>query len=445
MKTKVAIIGGGPGGAAAAMYLLKEGVTPVIIEKDTFPRYHIGESLIGGGGAQLRELGFAEKMKARNFPVKHGVKVIGAHPWFLPVMARDENWELQEDTTWQVRRDEFDKMLLEEAISRGAILVEGAAKLPIVDEAGVVRGVEVALKDGGSMTIESEVLLDCSGLSTFLASKGVTGPKYIGNYDKQIAIFSQIDNGIRDSGEERSEQPGNTLIFYKDKYHWSWWIPLDDKLTSVGVVVPAAYFREQEMSKEEFLAKELHEIHPNLTQRIPEVKLVEETRVIRNYSYQVKDFCGPGFICIGDAHRFLDPIFSFGVYLAMKEAEIAVPVVCKMLNGEFKDVENPFRDYQMYVEKGMDVLEDALDGFWEHPLAFAHLTYNRHFDQMVDIFAGRIYENQPSDVALSFRELLGRDRVYSYEDDYSVPIGSRFHPERAPIWVQDTSDLEKIS
>lgn len=444
MKTEVAIIGGGPGGSTAAMYLLREGITPIIIEKEAFPRYHIGESMTGECGGIVRDLGLTEEMNRRRYPVKHGVKVYGQNPWFLPVMARDQKNELMDMTTWQVRRSDFDKLMLDEAVARGAILVRGQAVEPIVDEDGAVKGVVVRTSDGGTLEIRSEMLIDASGGATFLAVKGVTGPKYLGNYDRQIAIFSQITGGIRDNGEARDEQADNTLIMYKQKYHWAWWIPIDDEVTSVGVVSPAAYFVEQGESKKDFLTRELQDIHPELTRRLPEIKLVEEARAIKNYSYQVKRFTGKGYICIGDAHRFIDPIFSFGLYVTMKEAQLAAPVVRSYLEGKGRDSAHPFEEYQRYVEKGIDVLEDTLDGFWEHPFAFAMLVYHRYFDQMIDIFAGRIYENQPSAAAIAFRNLLKRERSYESEDVYSMPIGSRYHPERAPIWVDDTSDMEEL-
>ena len=446
MKSKVVIVGGGPGGSTAALYLLKKGIQPVIVEKEAFPRYHIGESMVGTSAVLLEELGLTGEMERLQFPIKHGVKVYGKNDWFVPVMGRDEDGELQDAITYQVRRDEFDELLLDTAVARGATLVHGQAMDPIVDDGGAVRGVTVRLADGsGIETIESEMLLDCSGSGTFLASKGVTGPKYIGNYDRQIAIFSQLADGIRDKGGARIDDPGNTLIFYKEKHHWAWWIPLDEKVVSVGVVIPAEYFKDTGESREDFLKREIMELHPELTRRIPEVNLVEEVRAIKNYSYQVRQFTGPGYACIGDAHRFLDPIFSFGLYVSMNEAKLIAPLVKEMIDGDLEDPERALAEYERYVEEGIDVLEDALDGFWEHPFAFALLTHDRYFGQMVDIFAGRIYrtDGQPSRVTKAFRQLLNRER--SEEDDlFSVPIGSRYDPGRASIWVEDDSDAEKL-
>lgn len=442
MKTDVVIIGGGPGGSASAMFLAREGIQAVIVERERFPRYHIGESMTGEAGGVLRELGLGERMLQDNHPIKHGVKVYGAsgkNAWFVPVMARDAERNLQEVFTWQVRRSSFDKMMLDEAVGRGATLIAGQATKPLLRDDSSVRGVQVRMADGGVQDIEAEVVLDCSGQATFLANAGVTGPKYLGAYDKQIAIFSQAEGFIRDDGSSREDQKGNALIFYQKKYHWVWAIPLDDQVVSVGVVIPAAYFLEKKESKHDFLIRELHELNPELTRRLPEVKLVEELHVIPNYSYQVKRFTGKGYICIGDAHRFIDPIFSFGLYVTMKEAQFAAPLVKAFLEGAYRDAPNPFAEYQAFCEKGIDVLEDVLDTFWEHPFSFALFVHNRYREFMIDVFAGRIYDDQPSKAVLAFRDLLRRERTYDHEGEYSIPIGSRFHPERAPIWETNSA------
>jgi flavin-dependent dehydrogenase len=372
-------------------------------------------------------------MLHRKFPVKRGVNVYGpnpSHAWRVDVAARDKDWKLTPVSTWQVRRQEFDKMLLDTAQDRGAKLVPAEALRPIVDEDGAVRGVTVQAADGGIFDIESEIVLDCSGQHTFLAKAGVTGPKYRGNYDKQIAIFSQVAGAIRDEGPTHDD----TLIFYQKKYHWAWFIPLSDEIVSVGTVIPAAYFKEKKESKANFLRREMHEMNLELKRRIPEVKLVEEARSIPNYSYQVRRFCGKGYICIGDAHRFIDPIFSFGLYISIYEAMRAAPLIKDYLSGKGRDDSNPFADYQMTMEQGIDILEDLMDTFWEYPLAFAQMAHRAHPDLVTDMFAGRLWDHQPSTAVTAMRRLLKRERTYDADEEYSVPIGSRYHPERAPIW-----------
>ena len=443
MKTDVVIVGGGPAGSASAMFLAREGIKPVIVEAEKFPRYHIGESLTGGGGQVLRQLGLEKEMYRRKYPCKQGVKVYGqskAGSWFVPVTGRDADWKLFPWDTWQVRRSDFDKMMLDEAVSRGATLIPGKALKPIVNNGGPVHGVQIRPIDSeNTMDIEADVLLDCSGQATWLANLGgVTGPKYLGSYDKQIAIFSQVVNTIRDQGTTRDQHGANTLIFYASKFHWAWFIPLDEEVVSVGIVVPSAYFQGKKENLHDFYVRELRELHPELSRRIPEIKLVESVHVIPNYSFQVKKFCGRGFICVGDAHRFVDPIFSFGMTMAMWEAQLAASHVKAYLNGKGRDDANPFADHQLYCEKGIDVLEDLIDCFWEKPLAFALLVYKKYTDFITDMFATRIYDHQPSPALDEFRKLLNREglreKSYETEDLYSVPIGSRFHPERAAIW-----------
>ena len=268
----------------------------------------------------------------------------------------------------------------------------------------------------------------------------MTGPKYLGAYDKQIAIFSQVAGAIRDDGEDaRHDHQDNTLIFYQQKYHWAWFIPLDDEVVSVGIVIPAAYFLDKKETKRDFFIRELRELHPELKRRIPEIKLVEDVHVIPNYSYQVKAFCGKGFICIGDSHRFIDPIFSFG--LTVGDAGGAVRGAARSsayLEASTATRANPFAEHQLFCEKGIDVLEDVLDSFWEHPLAFAwsvyhalHGVHDRHVRRAHLRSSSRRRRCRFPQVS---RPRGQREQSYEVRGSVFDPIGSRYHPERAAIW-----------
>src|SRR5213594_4224368 len=151
MKTDVLIIGGGPGGAATAMFLIREGIKPVILEQEEFPRFHIGESNTGESGQVLRRLGFEKAMIEKEHPIKHGVRVFGANAvnsWYIPVSRRDADWNLSLSTTWQVRRSDFDTMMLKEAEARGATVMQGTATKALLTDDGAVRGVSVRWPDG---------------------------------------------------------------------------------------------------------------------------------------------------------------------------------------------------------------------------------------------------------------------------------------------------------
>lgn len=421
------------------MLLIREGIKPIIVEQEEFPRFHIGESMTGEAAGVLRRLGLEEAMTKREFPVKHGVRVIGTSSWFVPVARRDENWQLHPGTTWQVRRSDFDAMMLEEAQKRGATVIRGTAIKALQTDDGRICGITMRKPDGSEEDIGAKVVLDCSGMATFLANQKVTGAKYVGSYDKQIAFFAHIKGGIRDSGTSGEMAKDNTLIFYKKKYHWSWFIPVDKEVVSLGLVVPTAEFTARKQTPDEFFRAYVPTINPDLARRIQDIEFVEKVHVIPNYSYQVRGFCGKGFICIGDAHRFIDPIFSFGISATLREAEFAIPHVISYLKGERQEEANPFDAYQRFVEKGTDNLEDMVDMFWEQPFAFGFFVHERYREQLTDAFAGRIYEteHQPSNAILKFREMLKRERDYDHPDDYSIPIGSRYHPERAALWEPD--------
>ena len=449
MKTDALVIGGGPAGAGVSLRLLKQGITPVIVERERFPRFHIGESMTGECGNLVRELGFNEVMVREQHPVKHGVVVSGTRgnaDWWIPMMRRNPDLSASFNPTWSVRRSTFDKMLLDAAVEAGAELIHGRATDPI-EEDGRVAGAEVDLGNDDALRIEAKLTLDCSGQASFFANRRVTGPKYLGSYDKQIAIFSHIKNFVRDpdTGEARVKST-NTHIFYTKKYHWAWGIPLDAEVTSVGIVVPAEYFRSKKESKRDFYVRELRELNPGLAQRAEDAELVEDVHVIPNYSFQVAGFAGPGYICVGDAHRFVDPIFSFGLFVALQESAMAVQATVDYLEGRLNGSGNPFREYMISAEKGIDVLEDMIDTFWENPLAFAVMVHNLYREPMIDVFSGRIYEGdlhkKRDEAMVAFRKLLKRERAYDDQTLFSIPIGSRFHPERAELWNSHLDSVE---
>ena len=153
------------------------------------------------------------------------------------------------------------------------------------------------------------------------------------------------------------------------------------------------------------------------------VKLVEEARAIPNYSYQIKRFTGRGFMCIGDAHRFVDPIFSFGLFTTMKEAQLGSAAIVDYFNGVNRDADNPFAEHQRLVDSGADIFEDTIDLFWEQPLLFARYVHQRYREDMVDILAGRVFEQQPNEAVLGARKILQRSRS---DDAKATPEGSRF-------------------
>lgn len=404
------VIGGGPGGSVTALHLLERGIRPAILEPSPFPRYHIGESLTGECGGAMRRLGFGPQMDAASFPVKHGVAVFGPNGtniFRVPVMERRDG-QLHAQTTWQVRRSDFDRMLLERALDMGAELLPWEAVMPIVEE-GAVAGVIYRTPAGTTAELRAGVTIDASGQAAFLANRRVIGPIERGRYDKQVAVFSQVVNAVRDPGVAA----GNTMIFYRDRHQWGWFIPLDDEVVSVGVVVPSTVFKESGLSPERFLDRELRDLNSEMAARVPDHNFVEPVRTVSNYSYAVDHFTGTRHLCVGDSHRFIDPIFSFGVNFAVREAELAAEAVSNLLQGK-ADRAAPFAEYEDLCNRGQEIIQDLVDCFWAHPFAFAVFAHQRYPEDIIDLFAGRIYREseEPSKGLLAIRNYLrthGRD------------------------------------
>jgi FADH2-dependent halogenase len=391
-KREVIIIGGGPGGSGTALHLIQAGIKPLIIERQSFPRYHIGESLSGECGNAVRRLNLEEELAAQSYPTKYGVNVYNPHgtAFWVEVKARcPETNALVPNSTWSVTRSSFDKILLDAARHRGAEYMECDAVTPL-QENGRVIGVQIRTPGGALENLYCDVLADCSGQATFLANRGITGPKVKGSYSNQIAVFSQIEDMIVDSGDHPSKQPGNTLIFYKQRDHWAWTIPIAPNVISIGVVAPSSYFKQQGLDKTDYLRKEMMSLNPELSRRITNTSFAEEVRTITSYSYSTTDYAGDGFICVGDSHVFTDPIFSFGVFLAMKEAEFAAEAITQHLSRHEKD-NDPFKRYIEVTTEGQDAIRDVIDTFWEFPLVFTRMAAGPAQDDITDLFAGRVY------------------------------------------------------
>lgn len=355
----VIIIGAGPAGSTAATYLTLAGLSVLIIEKETFPRYHVGESLTGMAAEIIHEFGLAEEMDTHQFPPKGGVKIIGSgarSEFFVPVLQ----------PTWQVRRDEFDTILLENSARYGAELVLGEVK-EILQENGRVTGVRYLPKghsNNDTREVFSEFLVDASGRAALMSRAGIAGKvTYFDEFSRQAAVFTQFKGALRDPGD----MGDNTFIFYSEVYHWAWFIPLSPDVVSIGIVVPTDKLKALG-GPEAVMEWGLQNINPDLARRVESADRLEEIRAITNYSYAVDPFVGDGWLAVGDAHRFADPIFSFGASFAMVEARAASQAILEAIKTG--DSSQPFADYAEFADRGQNAALDVIRYFWKYPVFF---------------------------------------------------------------------------
>jgi halogenation protein CepH len=361
----VAIIGGGPAGSTAAAFLAKAGRHVVLFEKEHFPRYHIGESLLGAVPPILRLLGAEERVAARRFVRKYG----GSFIWGKD---RDKPWhwrfaEVPDNPlySYHVRRAEFDQVLLENARDQGATVLEGYRATGLLKEDGRVTGVAYRDPERVERQIAARYVIIATGQESLALERE---HRFQYNEDfKNIAVFSYFSPALPVPNWDPSEPCGNQLIVAFEE-GWFWVIPQSEELTSVGAVVSSRSFGElQRMGKEAFFEAMVRKC-PQVAQMLEGRQRVEPVRVIRDYSFAFERFCGPGYFRAGDAALFVDPLWSYGVTNAMKTATLAAFAINSLL-GALPGAREPTLQH---------AYQDTLEWFYRTMVRQLLYFYNAH-------------------------------------------------------------------
>jgi len=319
----VAVIGGGPAGSTAAALLARRGYKVIALEKEHHPRFHIGESLLPMNLPVFERLGVLEKVRALGvFKPGADFEADNARGYNTYAFARAIG--NSPPHAYQVWRQDFDQMLYEHARECGADAREGHAVLKVEQSGPRASSLDVRTDEGRSYRIDARYVVDASGRDALLASKKKLKRK--NEQHQSAAIFGHFRGAQRREGEDA----GNISI-YSFAHGWMWMIPLPDGVMSVGAVCRPDYLKQRRGRTVEFLLDTL-KLSPALWQRLERAELIgNEVRVTGNYSYDAAVMGGPGWVLVGDAFAFLDPVFSSGVYLAMSGAEQAVEVVDQAL------------------------------------------------------------------------------------------------------------------
>jgi flavin-dependent dehydrogenase len=315
----VAVIGGGPGGSTAAALLARRGYTVIALEKAHHPRFHIGESLLPMNLPIFERLGVLDKVRAMGvFKPGADFEADNARGYNTYAFARAIGQSPPH--AYQVWRQDFDQMLYQHARECGADAREGHEVTAAVHHGPRKSRLEVRTDDGRNYVIEARYVIDASGRDAFLASKKRLRRK--NDVHQSAAIFAHFHGAERRQGEDE----GNISI-YSFEHGWMWMIPLPRGVMSVGAVCRPDYLKQRKGRTLEFLLDTLKR-NPALWRRVEHAELIgSEVRVTGNYSYDSLQMGAPGWVLVGDAFAFLDPVFSSGVYLAMSGAEQAADVV----------------------------------------------------------------------------------------------------------------------
>jgi flavin-dependent dehydrogenase len=314
----VVVIGGGPGGSTAATLLARRGYKVIALEKAHHPRFHIGESLLPMNLPVFERLGVLEKVRELGV-FKAGADFEADNERGYSTYAFARAIGNSPPHSFQVWRQDFDKMLFDHARASGADAREGHEVLKAEQKGPRETLLEVRTDEGCSYAIQARYLIDASGRDAFLSARKKLRRK--NNRHQSAAIFAHFRGAELRPGEDA----GNISI-YRFDHGWMWMIPLPGGVMSVGAVCWPEYLKQRKGRTAEFLIDTLKQ-SPGMWQRMERAELISEVAVTGNYSYDSTQMGGPGWVLVGDAFAFLDPVFSSGVYLAMSGAEQAASVV----------------------------------------------------------------------------------------------------------------------
>jgi len=325
LESDVVVIGGGPAGSTAATLLAGRGLRVQVFERERFPRFHIGESLIPETYWVLERLGMLSKMRASRFVKKHSVQFVNARGKLSAPFYFFDNKPHECSQTWQVVRSEFDQMMLDNAREHGARVHEGVRVVDVTFDGERASGVTIQFDGGRRHDVKAKVVVDASGQNGLLQQRfrlRVWDPIL-----NKGAIWTYWKGAYRDTGRDE----GATMVIQTpNRKGWFWYIPLHDDLVSVGVVAPFDYLFKGRTDREGTYREEVERC-PAVQDRVSRATRATGYFATKDYSYRSTRVAGDGWVLVGDAFGFLDPLYSSGVLLALKSGELAADAIVEGL------------------------------------------------------------------------------------------------------------------
>ena len=399
----VVIIGGGPAGSVLGSYLSMAGVSNLILEKSVFPRAHVGESLVSSTVRVFEEIGFIETMEREGFPRKYGA---AWHPTkgkgeFAIRFAEYPQEGVNQEYTYHVERSRFDQLLLDHATNLGSeVRQDVAVRRVLFDDSGFANGVSVAV-DGDLSDIPAKMVIDCSGRNTILGSQlGLRQKDPIFNQFAVHAWFEDVDRGdIKETADFIH------IYFLSVERGWAWQIPISDTVTSVGVVAERDVFKQSRQRTESYF-DDLVSTNPGLSKAMASATRINDFKAEADYSYGMSEFVGDGWMLVGDSARFVDPIFSSGISIALEAAkEASETIVTALDSGDWsRDALKPYEDR---MKAGVAIWYEFILLYYKLMNLFTYfIDAKEHRLQILQLLQGEVYDRDSAPVLDAMREVI---------------------------------------
>ncbi|MDF1852416.1 MAG: NAD(P)/FAD-dependent oxidoreductase [Verrucomicrobiales bacterium] len=405
------VIGAGPAGSTTAALLAEKGHRVLVLEKEAFPRYHVGESLMPFCWHTLDRLGLTEEMDKIGFQQKHSVQFVSTDG----AVSKPFYFFLHDDhpsaVTWQVERMQFDQLLVDKAKELGTEIREKHRVVDVMrDASGAVCGVVAENAEGERSELSSRLVVDASGRDCVVASKNKWR-----NRDPQlnkVAIWTYFEGAMRDPGLDS----GSTTVAYLPEKGWFWYIPMRNNLVSVGVVADRDYLYRDSRDPAEIFAREIEE-NAWVREHLSEGSQVGEYWVTGEYSYRSNYCASDGVLLVGDAFAFLDPVFSSGVFLALKSAELAADAIDEALGRGDLSAE-AFASYGNDLCTAIERMRKIVYAFYREEFSFGDLVKKHpHLRPVLtDLLVGNVFVDQFDDLFAAVEEIcdLPDELPYGY-------------------------------
>ena len=394
------VVGAGPAGSAAGAVLAEKGHDVLIVEKEKFPRYHVGESLMPFCYFPLKRLGLVEKLRQSANPRKFCVQFVRQNGSVSQPFYFFQHMDHPASTTWQVWRSEFDEMLLEKARENGASVLEETKARALLKDGERVVGTRVQSKELGELRLNAPLVVDASGRDCFAAIREQwmeRDPKL-----KKISIWTYYKGAMRDPGLDE----GATTVAYLPNKGWFWYIPLSGDVVSVGIVAEHEYLYDG--STKDLAEIFNREIKNNawIEEHLAQGQQYGEYRVTGEFSYRNKFCAVDGLVLAGDALGFLDPVFSSGVFLALKSGVMLADAADVALReGDLSA--SRFDDYGQSMRDSIETMRKIVYAFYDEGFSFKDLVMqgDRMRSDLTDCLVGNVDDKDFADLFEAMSEL----------------------------------------